>query len=79
MAGPAPSTPIAYQLHQTTAAGAVWGNVTGAGANVMSGVGLGMGVPQIVPFIAFASVAAGATDAVTLGAYTDLVTVTVTY
>ena len=45
----------------------------------MSGVGLGMGVPQIVPFIAFASVAAGATDAVTLGAYTDLVTVTVTY
>ena len=34
MAGPAPSTPIAYQLHQTTAAGAVWGNVTGAGANV---------------------------------------------
>ena len=79
MAGPSPATPIAYQLHQTTAAGAVWGNV--AGTNTMAGTGAGMGsiAAQQVSFTAFATVPAGATDAVTLGAYNDLVTVTVTY
>lgn len=79
MIGPLPSTPIPYQLHQTTAAGAVWGNVVGT--NTLTGTGLGMGnVPaQQTAFTAFATVAAGATDTVTLGAYTELVTVTVTY
>lgn len=79
MIGPAPSTPIPYQLHQTTATGSIWGNVVST--NTMSGTGLGMGnVPaQQTTFTAFATVAAGATDAVTLGAYTEQVTVTVTY
>ena len=79
MAGPAPATPIPYQLHQTTAAGAIWGNT--AGTNTMAGTGAGMGSisAQQVSFTAYATVATAATDAVTLGAYTDLVTVTVTY
>ena len=79
MIGPLPSTPIPYQLHQTTVAGAVWGSVVGT--NTLTGTGLGMGnIPaQQTTFTAFATVAAGATDAVTLGAYTEQVTVTVTY
>ena len=80
MTGPGPGTEtIPYQLHQTTAAGANWGNVTGTGANVMSGTGSGMGSGQLKPFTAFATVALTATDDVTVGAYTDTVTVTVTY
>lgn len=69
---------IPYQLRQTTAAGAIWGNTATASAvgNGLSGTGTGM--TTVVPFTAFATVLTTDTDVVP-GAYTDLVTVNVNY
>ena len=77
MKGPGAGTEtIPYQLHQTTAAGAVWGNLP---ANSMGSTGTGMGSAKAQSYTAFATVATSATEDVTVGAYEDTVSVVVTY
>ena len=53
MAGPGAET-IPYKLHQATAGGAEWGNVTTGSSNVTGNTGTGMGSAQVKAFIAFA-------------------------
>lgn len=72
-------TPIPYQLHQTSAAGSVWGNVTTGAGNTMGGTGAGMEATKALSFTAYATVATADTNNVELGTYNDVVSVVVTY
>ena len=63
---------VGYQLHQTSASGPVWGNVTGS--NTVTGTGSGMG--NTTTHTVYASVP---TTDVTPDTYSDVVTVTLTY
>ena len=66
---------VAYSLLKETG-GAVWGNT---GTDLVTGKGTGMATNQAKTHTVFASLAAGSTDNLIAGTYTDTVAVTVTY
>ena len=78
MTGPAPTDLITYQLHSDSAGVDAWGStgvLNGEAGNSVSSVGAGM--TAAIEHPVYASVT-GSTD-VTVGNYTDLVSVSVVY
>lgn len=65
---------VAYQLLKTTG-GELWGNT----ASEVGGTGTGMATDQAKEHTVYATLAAGSTDNLPVGTYTDTVNVTVSY
>lgn len=71
--------PLEYTLSQDAGHTTNWGNTPGADTPA-SALGLGMGVPNAVPFVVYGRVPdTGANLLATSGSYTDTITVNVVY
>jgi spore coat protein U-like protein len=72
------AAPLAYALYRDAARTLNWGNT--AGTDTLAGAGLGLAIANAVPFTVYGQIPdSGANQAATVGAYTDTITVTVTY
>jgi spore coat protein U-like protein len=70
--------PLSYSLYRDAARTLNWG--TTIGTDTQAGAGLGLAVANAVPFTVYGQIPdSGANLAATVGAYTDTITVTVTY